>query len=277
MNFEEKDFELVVEKKELGLLETNAINILEKVKEVLPSYSAENYNEENIEKAKADKALLNKTSKALNDERIKIENEFMKPFENFKSIVKTTTDLIKEASSKIDEIVKEVDSKAKEEKRQLCVEIYNKNIEELSSILPFERIFNDKWLNKGTKEKEIEKEISDIKETVRSGLKAIEELQSEFELEIKNSFLQDLNITNAIFKNSQLIEAKKVLSVVEEKSEELKDTKIEEMVTEKVVNNKIDLIKTYVLEITGTVSQLTKLREFLDLNQMEYKKVGSDK
>ena len=76
----ENELQLVITKKELGSLTTNAKAIKEKVKEILPNYNANNYDESNIDKAKSDKAMLNKTSKLLNDERIKIEKEFMKPF-----------------------------------------------------------------------------------------------------------------------------------------------------------------------------------------------------
>ena len=49
----EKDLELVVSQEELGFLETNAKNIKEKVLAILPNYSAENYDESNIDIAKA--------------------------------------------------------------------------------------------------------------------------------------------------------------------------------------------------------------------------------
>ena len=94
----ENDLELVVSKKSLGELTTNAITIKKKVEEALINFKAENYNENNIDKAKDDKALLNKTSKKLNDDRIALENEFMKPFEEFKITIKETTDLIKTAA-----------------------------------------------------------------------------------------------------------------------------------------------------------------------------------
>ena len=59
----ENELELIVSKKSLGELTTNAIVIKDKVKNALVNFKAENYNEDNIDKAKDDKALLNKTSK----------------------------------------------------------------------------------------------------------------------------------------------------------------------------------------------------------------------
>ena len=42
------------------------------------------YTDEQIKDAKADKAALNKLKKALNDERIRLEKEYMRPFNEFK-------------------------------------------------------------------------------------------------------------------------------------------------------------------------------------------------
>lgn len=84
----EKDLELVVSQEELGFLETNAKNIKEKVLAILPNYSADNYDESNIDVAKADKALLNKSAKALNDKRIELEKKFNAPLKNLKLSLK---------------------------------------------------------------------------------------------------------------------------------------------------------------------------------------------
>ena len=45
------------------------------------------YTDDTIKEAKADKAALNKLKKALNDERIRQEKEYMKPFNDFKTKV----------------------------------------------------------------------------------------------------------------------------------------------------------------------------------------------
>ena len=57
------EFELIITEKNLGSLTTNAYAIRDKIKEILPKYSAENYSENNIENAKSDKAMLNNTAK----------------------------------------------------------------------------------------------------------------------------------------------------------------------------------------------------------------------
>ena len=147
---EEKEFELVIKEKNLGSLTTNAKAIKESVEKALSNYKAENYDESNIDDAKKDKALLNNTSKKLNDERIKIEKEFMKPFEEFKTTVTETCNLIKKASNEIDVIVKSVEDREKEKRKEIVKKIFDTNVNELKEVLSFEKIFDDKWLNKGS-------------------------------------------------------------------------------------------------------------------------------
>lgn len=55
----ESDLELVVSEKTLGSLTTNAIQIRDMVKSTLPMYDISNYNDDNIDQAKRDKAAPN--------------------------------------------------------------------------------------------------------------------------------------------------------------------------------------------------------------------------
>lgn len=278
----EKDLELVVSKQELGVLETNARNIKEKVLEVLPNYSADNYDENNIDVAKADKALLNKSAKALNDKRIVLEKKFNEPFEIFKATIKETTDLIKEASSKIDEVVKDVENKEKSNRKEIIVKYYEENINELKDILPLEKIFEDKWLNKGSfndkGEFKLVNELQDKINRVRNDLIAIGELHSKYEVELKNDYLNCFDLSRVIAKNTELIKKEEFLKTQQEESQKVvvkqKEEKMQEMASKKVEEKISDEILTYTLKITGKTSQMVALRKFLETNEMKFEKVA---
>lgn len=278
----EKDLELVVSQEELGFLETNAKNIKEKVLAILPNYSAENYDESNIDIAKADKALLNKSAKALNDKRIELEKKFNAPFEEFKTIIKETTDLIKQTSSKIDEVVKDVDNKEKNKRKEIIVKNYEEKINELKDILPLEKIFEDKWLNKGSfndkGEFKLVNELQDKINRVRNDLIAIGELHSKYEVELKNDYLNNFDLSRVIAKNTELIRKEELLKVQQEESQkaiiEQKEEKILEDASKKVMTYITDDELTYTLKITGKRSQLVALKKFLETNEMKYEKVN---
>lgn len=277
----ENELQLIITKKELGSLTTNAKAIKEKVKKILPNYKADNYDESNIDKAKSDKAMLNKTSKLLNDERIRIEKEFMKPFEEFKSEVSETCNLIKQASAEIDTIVKEVDNKAKEERKNKIVQIFNENVNELKDVLTLEKIFDDKWLNKGSFREDgsfkLENDLIEKINVIRNDLITIGELNSNYEIELKNDYLNHFQLGEVIRKNNELVAKEEVLKKQQENSkkqlENEQEQKIEKMLENPVEQEEVDPIKTYTLKLTGKLSAMKQLKKFMDLNNIKCEKI----
>ena len=141
-----------------GTLTTNALQLHDYVAETLERYTPDNYSEENVEQAKADRAILNKAAKELNDRRIQIEREWNAPLQEFKGIVGDTVKMIADGSAKIDAVVKGVESKAKAEKRASIEELWErKGI----TLLPLSKLWDDKWLNKTKRLPAIEKEIGE--------------------------------------------------------------------------------------------------------------------
>ena len=277
----ENELQLIITKKELGSLTTNAKAIKEKVKEILPNYNSENYDESNIDKAKSDKAMLNKTSKLLNEERIRIEKEFMKPFEEFKSEVSETCNLIKQASSEIDIIVKEVENKAKEQRKNKITQIFNENVNELKEVLTLEKIFDEKWLNKGSFKEDgsfkLEEELINKINTIRNDLITIGELNSKYEIELKNDYLNHFQLGEVIRKNNELIQREELLKRQQEESkkelEQQHEEKVEKMLEKPVEQEKVDPIKTYTLKLTGKLSAMQQLKKFIELNNIRCEKV----
>lgn len=141
-----------------GTLTTNALQLHDYVAATLERYTPENYSEDNVEQAKADRAILNKAAKELNDRRIQIEREWNAPLQEFKGIVGDTVKMISDGSAKIDAVVKGVESKAKAEKRAAIEELWErKGI----TLLPLSKLWDDKWLNKTKRLPAIEKEIGE--------------------------------------------------------------------------------------------------------------------
>lgn len=241
-------------------------------------YSKLVFTDDQKTEAENERATINKLVKQVADSRKRIVDEFKKPINLFENTAKETEKILKETSDFIDIQVKNFEEKEKNIRKENARKIYEENIEELQDIISFEKIFNIKWLNKGMWKKdnsspEIEKEIIEIREKVKNGLKAIEDLNSEFELEVKNTFLQDFSLENAIFKNTQLNNQKELMSKVSEKKEEIREQKVEKMVTKQVIEEPLEKLLTYTLKITGTLSKQKALKEFLDLNEMTYEKV----
>ena len=206
MELNEKTFELVVSEKSLGKLTTNALQIKEKVMEILPKYDIANYNEGNIDQAKKDKALLNTSAKFLNDKRIELEKEWLKPFNEFKDIITETNSLIKECTAKIDSVVKESENKEKESKRKSIVSYFdNLNY----TLVPIEKFFDEKWLNKTVSLKKVQEEINAKIEKFKADLLTLETSFPENTDLLKPMYLDKLDLSETLQYAAKLNENKK--------------------------------------------------------------------
>lgn len=266
--------EIKAEIKGISKVEDNITEAKEYALSLKKYYGTLVFNDDQLEEAKDERASINKLVKSIADYRKNIVAEFKKPIEQFETTAKETEKILKETSDFVDVQVKNFENKVKEKKREEIEKIYNTQIEELKDVISINQLFNDKWLNKGTTLQSIEDEMKSKLAGIRSGLKAIEELHSEFELEIKNTYLQDFDLSKAIIKNNQLKEQKERLSKVEEKKEEIVQEKVETMLKEEVKDDISDPMLTYTLKITAPLSKQQALRKFLELNKMTFEKVN---
>lgn len=182
----------------LGSITDNARLIRQAVRDSLPRYDASRYTVDNIAEAKADKAKFNRAAKQLNDERIRLEREFTAPFAEFKAVVAEfkavvadTVQLIKEATAKIDNIVKAVEQKAHDEKRS-AIHDYFGSISPKPPV-PLERIWQDTWLNKSVPLKKVREQIDSRLAVINGDLQGLD-LFTEAPIEaLRARYLQSLS------------------------------------------------------------------------------------
>lgn len=234
------------------------------------------FTDEQIKEAKDERANINKTVKRVADYRKDIVDKFNKPLEEFVRNAKETEIILKEASSSIDVQVKKYEEEEKQNKKDECEELFNNLVGDLSELITFEKVFDNRWLNKTTKMTEVEQDIKNTIEKVNTGLQAIKELNSEFETELINTFLQDYDLSKSVMKNTQLKAQKEKLAKTEVAKEETKQGIIKEMVSKPVedVEDERDIIKTYTLKITANYTKMTALRKFMEINDIKFEKVG---
>ena len=215
----ESDLELVVSEKTLGSLTTNAIQIREMVKAVLPKYDIANYNDDNIDQAKRDKAALNKAAKALNAKRLEIEKEFMKPFGEFKEVVSETVKLIGEASAKIDNVVKLNEQQYKDKKKSEIRQYFD---ERNANLVDFEKVFNPSWLNKTASMKSIRAEIDVTLNRIDSEIESLKGYGEDFDV-LRTYYMGTLNLSATLQYANKIQEQRERARIAEEnrrKSEE---------------------------------------------------------
>ena len=190
---------LIIKEKTLGNLVTNAKDIKAYVEEKLKEYSVDNYAGDAKQAAK-DKAEINAAIKTLNDRRIALEKEWNMPFAEFKNIISETCDMMKTASGKLDVIVKAKEEEEKAQKKAQIIELWNgKNF----NLVPLDRIFNTKWLNKTTKLAAVDAEIDTIIKNITGDLASLDAFGEDTAI-LKDLYLSTLNLQQTLNKGAEL-------------------------------------------------------------------------
>jgi hypothetical protein len=202
--------DLVVEEMNLGKLTTNAEGLRDMVKGKLAGYSVENYSGDRIKEAKADKSELNAFAKRLNDKRLEFERMWMKPFEPFKAVVDEIVKLIKTTSSKIDEVVKDVEQGERDEKRRLIDQYW---AGQSCTFFRLDQIFDERWLNKTAKLSTVQDEILERIKKVESDLGILDKIGVP---EAKAFYLNCLDLNRAMAEADRIKANRERLAKVEE-------------------------------------------------------------
>ena len=191
-------------------IQFNYEELKKEIKAKASQYASVVYTEDQIKAAKTDRAALNKLKKALNDERIRREKEYLQPFNEFKTQVAEIIKIIDEPVAAIDTQIKSYEEKKKEEKMK---EIHDYFITRDFTvfddyIVPFEKIFNEKWLNSSVNIKTVYAEIDGRLEQIANDLETLSNLP-EFSFEATEEYKLSLDFNRAISEGKRLSEIAK--------------------------------------------------------------------
>ena len=176
------------------------------------------YTEDQIKLAKADKSQLNKLKKALNDERIRLQKEYMIPFNEFKSQIDELIQIIEKPVGLIDVQLKDYDDREKADKL-VAIEGYWTVCEKPFEI-PLSMIMNQKWLNKTVTLKAVYAELDSRLETIQKDLSTLQNLP-EFAFEATEVYKSTLDLGKAIQEGHRLSEIQKRKVEAEAKATEV--------------------------------------------------------
>jgi hypothetical protein len=195
-------------------LQVNAIQIPESItfnyeeirnelESTMKRYETMVYTAEQMKEAKADRASLNRLKKALNDERIRLERVYMKPFSDFKLKITELVALIEKPCGLIDKQVKEYEEQQKEKKREAVEAAFS--AAGFPDWLNIDQIFNQSWLNASCTMKTVESDLAAMREMIEKELAALSEMPS-FAFEAIEVYKQTLNMTAAINEGKRLLD-----------------------------------------------------------------------
>lgn len=215
---------IIYNQKPAEAIKFNFEELKKELTEGLEKYRGLVYDEKSISEAKKDRATLNNFKKAIEDKRKEVKKQCLEPYENFEKQIKELVALVDEPVLEIDKQVKYYEQKKKDEKEAKIKVYYTENIGELASLLPLERIFDGRWLNATCRDKEWQTAIDAAIQRTTSDLQTIADLKSEFELQIKDTYLRTLDLSSALNEKTRLEQQKARLAEYEaKKAEEAKE------------------------------------------------------
>lgn len=156
------------------------------------------YTDEQIKEAKADRAKLNKLIDALEGKRKEIKRQVMIPYIEFEKQEKELVTIINAAVTGIDGQVKAYEERQRAEKKEKVQKIYEECIGDLDRILSFEKVFKPQYVNASTTLKSIKEEIQAFITKVDQDLKAINADTGKYVFEMKEAYLKNYDMAEAL-------------------------------------------------------------------------------
>lgn len=200
------EFNLEVRAQE-GKVYTNASDLLPAIQEKLKAYDYI-VDENNYKQAKADRTSLNNLVKVVSDKRKQVENDVFAQWLQDKKDIMQVEKTIKAASDKLGEGINDVDNAEKELKRNQIKELWSNMT---NNKYPFDLVFEERYLNKTVKNKEIEESLNNKFLKAEEQLSFIQASLPENELQAEQViqlFCKTLDLSKATERINEIKEAK---------------------------------------------------------------------
>lgn len=200
------EFNLEVSAKD-GKVYTNASDLLPEIQNGLKHYDYV-VDENNYKQAKSDRTALNNLVKIVSDKRKQVENDVFAQWLQDKKDIMQVEKTIKAASDKLGAGINEVDNAEKELKRNQIKELWTNMTNDK---YPFDLVFEERYLNKTVKNKEIEESLNNKFLKAEEQLSFIEASLPENELQAEQViqlFCKTLDLSKATDRINEIKAAK---------------------------------------------------------------------
>lgn len=233
-------------------------------------------SEEGLKDAKADRAKLNKLKDSLNAARLEVKRRYMGPYQTFEKKLKDIISIIDEPLLAIDTQIKSFEEKAREEKKAKIKEQYNIIFSGISTLVPFEKVFLDNFLNTTFSLQKVKKELDGVRQKIEMDLQTLNDYEECYREEAKAAYLENLSLGDALRRVNYLKETKEKLARVEEQK------RMSKIIEDFNANNTLKTAAkeapaeertwTICFKVTANRAQLMALKECLIKNHIEYTK-----
>lgn len=267
--------------------------------------------EDEISFAKDKRAKINKIAKAIDEQRLAVKKKFMTAYEPFEAQCKQLAAVCKDASAALDSQIKAFEEQKKAQKEQALKDAYASLCpDEIKPFLPWNRVFNSRWLNATYKQEDAENEIKAAVEQKQKDIEAIRGLGSQFEAALLEAYAGGQDLAGVLALNVKLAarqaeeerrreelerqrqEAeRRRLEAEAQKARQERESVLDEIPVEAVPLSPAETVKaveaamkgeevkeqetvySFRLEISGKLEDLKALKAFLVERNLTYRKI----
>jgi len=250
-------------------VEFNFDELKEALLQKVSVYEAMVYSDEQISAAKADRANLNRLKKALNDERIKQEREYMQPFSAFKAQINEIISIIDKPVAAIDKQVKAYEEQKRQEKLRQIIDYWDEKEAPEWMIT-----VDTSWLNASVSLKSVKAEIDARIEKAYEDLAVIRALPS-YSFEAEQMYISCLDLAKAVSEAHRLSEMAERKAAHEAEQAKRREAARQAEVKPESVPEQPTAPKKYTVSFkaTMTLEQARELRDFFMSRGIEYEKI----
>lgn len=272
MNYkEEKQMQFELEATVLnGKVVTNAKELLANIDNGLKHYDYV-VTENTYEQAKKDRAQLNSIVKMVSDERKRVEDDLFSEWKEDKKNIMDIEKKIKQCADSLGQGITDIEDALKEEKRKHIYEAWQTLLDGKGNGEHYDLTpkFNEKWLNKTTSNKSIEKDLSAIYDKIIQDLGFMETFLPNDETDIaqiKEVYFQDYDLMRAKVKADDLKRIRETVERQKQKEEQIVQEPLhfEQSVPNEPENKVVEQNTNWAeFRVEGTREQLLELTNVL--------------
>jgi hypothetical protein len=266
------DKEIQINIESLGKITSNLKEVQQQVLDLNNFYSNIQYTEEQVSKAKEDKAKINKYKKIVQDYIKDIKKKFNEPLAELELVGKDMVTALTETYQSIDTQVTVFENEKKELKANELKEYFEEYAASLGiDFITFDRMGLNVTLSASMKS--LKEQITAYLDEVNANINLINSQQ--YSTEILVEYKQSLNALDAITKvnnRKELLKREEEIKVKQQEEwNQIKDNleKFKEAALEKPVEENVGDILTTTFTVQGTLEQLKKLKQYIQDNGLE--------
>lgn len=253
-----------------GKVVTNAKELLANIDNGLKHYDYV-VTENTYEQAKKDRAQLNSIVKMVSDERKRVEDDLFSEWKEDKKNIMDIEKKIKQCADSLGQGITDIEDALKDEKRKHIYEAWQTLLDSKGNGEHYDLTpkFNEKWLNKTTSNKSIEKDLSAIYDKIIQDLGFMETFLPSDETDIaqiKEVYFQDYDLMRAKVKADDLKRIRETVERQKQKEEQIVQEPLhfEQSIPNEPENKVVEQNTNWAeFRVEGTREQLLELTKVL--------------